>query len=184
MVKESVKQSYLIYFKPSEYLEARLNNFRKGLARSGGMEYKGKDLLHATLFKAKFSEKYENNILEELMDTERKMFAPRIIEMDLFAYNSLVVRLEKHENLQQLHEGIIRSIKPYTEEDLPGWFGKDYAPHITLCKSMHGTVPEIPKELEHYSWLVSELFIAKKVDDVWHPFMDFSLGYDLEEELL
>ena len=176
MVEESVNQSYLIYFNPSVYLEERLNAFRKGLARSDGIEYKAGDFLHATLFKAKFSEKDEKKLFEVVLDTERSVFAPRVKEMDLFAQNSLVIKLEKPEELQELHEEIIRVLMPFMQEELPGWFGKGYVPHITLCKSMHGSVPKIPRELENYSWLVDEFYIAKKVDGAWQPFMDFGLS--------
>ncbi|HLC53500.1 MAG TPA: hypothetical protein VJK03_03065 [Candidatus Nanoarchaeia archaeon] len=138
---------YLAFFRTSEKLEQELKSFREGLVKGRKEDvYNFPSAgIHCTLFRAEAKEESENSILKNL-ETIRKVLGEEGLvstasELDLFAKNSLVLKLERTEALYKLHRGIFVSFLPYIikgsaymGQELLTYFGENYSPHISLAR--------------------------------------------------
>ncbi|HIH17849.1 MAG TPA: hypothetical protein HA250_01105 [Nanoarchaeota archaeon] len=138
---------YLAFFRASEELEQELKSFREGLVKGRKEEvYNFPSAgVHCTLFKAEAEEEDENSILNNLETIRKELGEEGLVatasELDLFAKNSLVLKLERTESLHKLHRGIFVSFLPYIikgsaymDRELLTYFGDNYSPHISLAR--------------------------------------------------
>ncbi len=167
--KETNKIKYLLYFEPSPELQNLIQKEENIHLPTSG--------LHTTLCVWNMNTGKEQNLIEDMSSIALPPFNVKTTEYDNFDNDSLVLKLSKPKELQNLHTKIIQIVEKYTDEEfkkiyLP-YFGERYNPHLTISKSSSNF--SFPKELLDQEYLVQTFCLAKKLEEGYHKTQEFHL---------
>ena len=158
----------LTCFKPAESLTEKLSKEKLTIPASG---------LHCTLWGFNINEKNESDIVLALSAIKAQPFSIGVIGYSKFDEDSHVLVLSKPQELQGLHEKIVRTVRPFDKN--PSLFDlmveqyglEKYNPHITISRA------PIVLQQQYQGTLmpISEYYLLKKKEGKWQEIGKFSL---------
>jgi len=163
---------YLTCFEPIKTLTERLGNESGLVLPSSG--------LHCTIVGFNLWEKYEGKLVEALSGLEGEPFYTKIIGHSQFDLGSHVLLLTKPEELQDLHEKVIRTVRPFDKnkelfDEMMSRYGLgQYQPHITISKTKE---LELTESYDGICMHVSSYLLLKKNKGVWQKVAQYGLSF-------
>lgn len=159
---------YVAYFEPEKELsDLILKQNDVSLPGSG---------LHASICFFYMGPKHENKLISDLSKISFQSFQVRTTEFEDFDKDSLVLKLTKPDELQNLHEKIVTFAERYADESFQEikekYFGKNYNPHITIAKSS-SNFGRNSNELIGHKNTIRKYSLLKRVGDGFENLSDF-----------
>lgn len=162
---------YLVHLHTPKELSDIINQVQEKVKDS---VERNNNFLHCTLFNLSCDEKYEQTMIEALQSLRIKPFSTRTENIEIFDELSLVLRLERNEELLRLHYKILEKVKKYSEKYDPKFYEFDYNPHITLAKLKKGYIFAKPN-IQNIEFSVEEICLSKKIEK-WDLIKKFKLN--------
>ena len=163
-----MNMKYLIYFRPNKELSDLIIRQKCIILPESG--------LHSTLCFFYMEPEQEGSLISDLHTIKFSPIEIKTQDFSDFDKDSLVLKLNRPNELLQLHKNIILAVRNYANlgfsEIAEQYFGNKYNPHLTISKSSSGFDRNLI-ELIGQRDLISRYYLSKKNIDNWKEIHTF-----------
>ncbi|MDD5133453.1 MAG: 2'-5' RNA ligase family protein [Candidatus Nanoarchaeia archaeon] len=167
---------YLVHLNPSKELFKKINEYKNLIYKD---ILKDNKFLHCTLFNFSCDEKYEDELITSLESLSIKPFELVTKDLEIFDDirnpNCLVLKLERNEEILNLHYKILERTRKFAGEYDKTFREANYNPHMTLMELKEKYIPGEKVSLSGIKFKIEEIDLSKKIQD-WGIIKKFKLN--------